>query len=44
MRAPQKRNWVARLKERFGVSERRALRIVSSGDAVVVLVRMPACL
>ncbi|MGV7204000.1 IS3 family transposase [Xanthomonas citri] len=29
LRAPQKRDWVARLKERFGVSERRALRIVS---------------
>ncbi|QWN19946.1 hypothetical protein DGM98_07180 [Xanthomonas citri] len=29
LRAPQKRNWVARLRERFGVSERRALRIVA---------------
>ncbi|WP_127168094.1 IS3 family transposase [Xanthomonas euvesicatoria] len=29
LRATQKRNWVARLRERFGVSERRALRIVA---------------
>ncbi len=29
LRTPQKRNWVARLRARFGVSERRALQIVA---------------